>query len=1687
MACRIDILQNLTDEINQKAIGIEGAQWKTAQEIAKNINASYKADVVKVLEGPNDYTNKVVIDVPSDLVDRYYDHFSKIEEAEKANDILEASSIQAEDAIRAGEEFDKDYMFQQDNMPVSEASPETISLMKRAAEKMGIVITTLNDYLKGNPDVKVNGVTGLADAMQKVVAIATGKENVALTEEVVHVATAMLEQTHPELITQMISKIGRFEIYKQTLKEYRDNKHYQLPDGKPDIRKIKKEAADKLISEMIVNNSEGTVGFPELQQEVNRSWIRNLWNKFMDTIKGIYRKSNVDVFQEVAKKVSEGNIEGQAVGEHSVYLQELSNPQKLVQEKILATQKSLEKFEEEDSELSQAADDSSNYYVLTKPDGTKEKVLKRVTDRVKSWYSRKFGNKEFTEQEKKFNEFKRVLGVLGHSYFEEIHGRYFNPDGTRKTSVDARPTIPREMQEAYNIMEKYYTELVASFSKDGNTPLVFSEVKVYDPKEKEAGTLDLLIVEQTGKGHLFDWKFMTVSDKSADVPWFKQEAYQIQLGRYRDMLLKGYGVTSLGMSRAIPILMDTEKIDEKNINSNFRLKGINIGSVDVSKIKSLKLLPVSHKAESTRYKSLDKALVKLNAVLGSIARQNVTNEDERQFKNDRLNLLKEAIRYAQTQEELTPLIDVITKIREEGDNLRDDWETIYANRPATDEDIRDIELSDFADQLREYKDIAEAFSKMHRLVGELIYSPKMDKEAKTEDQKADLQTRKDILKELKDESEAIDISRDEVIDIIKQFGDKFIGVRHLETGFLNPEPILRGLRAMFGSITELPNTSLRLLNKLMTDANLRASREAVTKVERLLKLKDSISARGGNIRNIVQQLYQKDANNKLVNKLIYKYSKSFYEEIEANSKKEHPSRKWLEANIDLEAYQKEADEIMNRRILKYKNDYRNDEETQDRFITEEKKKWMISRKDFNGWNNYVLRRHPLDKHLSEEYKKIQADPELFELYNLIIETNDIAKEEGYISNMVANTFLPYVQKGLAEKLAWGSSISEIMSWQNSMTIHTEDSGYGHINELTGEYEHSIPKYYTYDITKHGGLVSEDLFKNMVLYIKHVEHYKQLRAIEGQVDLIKTIEGFKDHLETNRIGNVISENGRPKVEPGNIKNTDVFDKFMRVAIYGEKYAGSDSDIAIDIHPVEFVKKLVNSVAGKTIYETKENPDPYSLTKVLDTINSWFRVKTLGGNLVSGAAVYFGSNVQVAAQSGKYFTAKEFLRNTKTLLSDRLLDPKEREKFLGFVQTFMAMREDVLDEKLRKAGMSALTNSNLQHKLMSVISLPSEHVEKSIFATLLENTMVEDGKFVNIREFVKNKYKDERFQTGTSNREVNIKIAQEIVELQKTKSIDSISSIEDGKLVIPGMDMTNLNELNRLTILTRSIARTSTHGRTSADINQASMNIWLNSMMVFKTWMPKLLITRFSGLEKIADDFSVKINEDSTTSGEKYDIGRINLLFHVWGSSIVDRSTHIINIIKMNDKGISKLDSLFDEYSADYERRTGNTFNMTREDFFDMIRNNLQNEVRELGIMLGLMSALLTSGFVAPGNDDKATKNSFNYGKRVINKFVEQLSLFYNPAEFGKILSGGMFPALGIFTDINNFASAFIKETTGYDITHPELSAEEVQKRAQPSKYALEIFPLGKAAITYMSMLDSEFAKDFNVTVNEEVKR
>ena len=1578
----------------------------------------------------------------------------------------------------------------------SVASPETLKKVREVMEKMGVQeLVLFEDVVASRIGVKtLNAMTSLED---KVIGISEGKEDVALTEEMVHIATAIIEQLSPKMITEMISKIDRFKIYKKTYEEYKNV--YTLPNGKPNIRKIKKEAVDKLISEIIINKNANIEQYPELREEINQSLVRKWWQDILDFINGMYKKTNINIFEETASKIIEGDFTQEELNitlpEGEFY--QLSDKQKDIQQRIQVTKDKVEKVIEttKADPLLLDSEEANNFYKIKKDDGTWEKVTKRVTDRVKAWYKQRFGTKVFTEIEKEFNELKRKYGIQGHADFEEIHSRYYNEDGTKREKPLERPVkFNLPSQDMYDKLEKYYVDLVNSMPKD---TLVFSEVILYDEKQKEAGTLDFLAVEPSGKTHIFDWKFMSIGHGQEDVAWYKQGAYNIQIGRYKEMLQQQYGTKEFGMLRAVPIILDFQKKNKKDKESPLELKGMAIGTFDTSKIKNLTLLPVAEESESTGYEALDSIIKKLNAYLKQVTKEKTTTEEDRLFKIERLNTLSKAIRLAHVQQNVVPLIDVIEVMRKEGDRILEDYNTSYKNRPATLEDSTNEELSDFSEEMRDFIKLSEVFTDIGDELGNLIYEEGMKKEAKTAEEKADLEERKKFLDKLNEESRLIRISQKQIKKAAFDFADKHVGQRNLVAGLLKPEKIVKGLGSLFRGVSELPLKSLEILHKLTRAAQGKASEAALGEITSLTEIRKKLEEKGGDLRKTVLQLYQKDTEGGLINKLIHKYDKKFLEEADKMAK-DGGNIKWVRENIDLKAYEKEAKQVIAKQIdfikkTRYRGTEAEEEAIRDVEITKIRRQYDISRPDFNGWNNYIIRRHPLEKWYSEEYKNILKDEDLLSLYNFIVKINEKAKETGYINNNAVKTFLPFVRKTMAEQIAFDNNLSVMGKLADSLQLRADTIGYGNINEVTGELENSIPKYYTHDFTKgEDGVndysdVSIDLFKNMILYIQQLEKYKYMTEIEGQLKLVKTIEEFKGHLNTGRTGDVIIKDGKAEELPGNAENTKMFDDFLRVLLYEQRYVLSDTDAPLNTGKVvNFVKKAINKVAGKEVFTPEENPTPTSMIKTIDAANRAFQLKTLGFEFISGAVNAFGGNLQAITQAGNYFKAGEFVKNEAKLTLQKFENEEEKQIFAELVNTFMPLKDDPSYEIYKKAGMSKLTRGSISDTLFVFMRKPEQLIEKAIFLSILENTMVVDGRIVSIREHVKAKYKD-RYDSSAKYAEVKGKIEAEIEELKKTKSIASTRKLEDGKLVIPGLDLTNRDELQRLTNLSRRISRNATGGMTDGDINRMSMSIWTKSMMVFKGWIPKLADTRFSEFRKVSDDFSVTINEEGIPEGQKYDIGRIRLLGHVLTFNIVKGAIDINNILQFNQDGLNKLDSLFDEFRRKYEADTGETLNMSREDFIDLVRTNLRNQLKELLILAHLMGMALALGFIAPEDDeDKASKNAHRYAQRVVDKFVSELSFFYNPAELESILSGGIFPAIGLVRDFEKFSTHFFKEITGLDMD-PNTSFEEAREKALPIKYAMKMLPVTKSLVTYLSILNEDFAKEFDVTIQKETRR
>ena len=1574
------------------------------------------------------------------------------------------------------------------------AGVESISpKVKQLIAKMGVDILDLQTYAEQNPDIDISGAYAIADAVGKMIAISEGSTDVEVTEEIVHIATQIIEEKNPGLVTEMISKIGRFKIYKDTLKQYRNIPAYQLEDGRPNIRKIKKEAADKLITQLVSSSLTETEISEELLEEENASIFRRIWNDITDWFKGQYAKSNLNIFQTAADQVVEG-VEGSLIDgtPREIYFS-VTDAQKNIQRELLETQKILRSVpvvKENSNPL--LGDEISNEYELY-VDGEWKKNPKRVTDKVKKYYLEKFKNKPpFTKEEDRDNEFKKELGIEFHDYFKEIHSSYFNEDGTRRQVSKPRPVIEDSKKAVvYAKLETYYTNLIAEYSKDGKTPLVFSEIKVYNKKEKEAGTIDLLIIDENGKANIYDWKFMSMSKTAEDVSNYKQGAFGIQLRSYKNILQQDYGVKEIGKNRAVPISLELKRENFQDSKSPLTFTGIGIGSVNPTEIEPLYYTPVSEKSEKTGFEELDDLISKLNAVYGQISKTTPNDELSKNSKKNRLGILKQAIRQAQANENITPTIDALRVIQTEGENIIAEYKTIYEGRPAQSTDFENSQLSDFSNRIDNYKEQASAFSKINEELSPILQAA----QSISKEDKARIQIDIDA------KARMLNINVSEIEKISGEFIDKFVGLRNNETGLLEPQALLRGLKARFRSLSELPLPSLRILSRLARIAQSKGQTKSLEDVTKLLEIRDKIKEKGGNLLNTVNSLYQKDKKGRLVNKLVYKYSKDFYDAVKDNAQEGNRSKAWLQNNVDLSAYKLEADKMIQKQLASNKEGYE-DEELRKELDLKAKRMYDVTRNDFTGWDNYIIKRHPLSKWESVEYLNIKKDKDLLELYNFTQEMNDEAEKMGYLQGKIASTFLPFVRKGTAESLSWENGLSVLQNFGKSLTRRADDIGYGSINEITGETENGIPKYYTSDFSRTEDPevndmtdVSLEFFKNQILYIQQMNKYKYMKEIEGQINLVRTIVQAKDHYKTSPNSKVISEGGEPVVEKGNKNNAKIFDLFMETIMYDNAFPDDSEDFGI---PTGKIRKGINSVwtqmTGKPLFKEGEKGTNYSIVKSMQVLNNAFQMKTLGLEPISGAVSLFGANIQVAAQSGNYFNFREYLKNELKVLGNWSrkksgVETKQMKVFEQLTDLFMPLKDSPIYEKLKTSGVNLSTRLDMEagDTLFAFFRQPEIVLEKGLFMTLLDNTMVIDGKLINIPEFVRNKYKN-RYNNAETFSNIKGDIESEIQDLKKNKSITSTSKLgENGKVEVPGLNLNDRKELQRITDLTRTLARNATGGFTDFDSIKMNMNIWTKSMMVFKGWIPKLVDTRFSEFRKVGDDFNVRVDENGILTGEKYDIGRIRLFVGNFLSVNILKSIRELRSIgavggTLNDEGLEKLDKMFEYYSTFYKETTGKPFNMSREDFIDMVRTNTRKQLQELLLLVGLNLMLFAVGFMEPDEDDRASKNWFYFQEKTLRRFQQELMFFYNPSEWSATLEGGLFPSLSLLSEMEKFITQSTKEITGYDYSDPNKSEQDVRRDAVPVKYFMKLLPVTKSLVQWLSIFDIGFAEEMDVTIN-----
>ena len=1555
--------------------------------------------------------------------------------------------------INEEETVEKEQTGNEESTVSSTASPKTLAIIKDFIKRIGVDIN-------GMKEIVVNGVkqdaNGAALIMQNLIQVVEGTEGVSLSEEAMHFAVEIIKQTNPKLYNQLLKEINNYALYKQVLATYGTDPNYQGKDGKPDILKLKEEAIAKVLVETIINKNEGSTEKPELLAKT-----QSLWSSMVEWFKGLFMKSGFDrAAMDIISGKEIGTVADIRAEEGKFFLQKSRQ------------QSAIDKVKEIDARLTKKEvvidGEKQDRYFL---DGITQ-IARRVSDEIKDWYSRRFAGGEIlkSEEAKAIDDLKMEKGTAGHADYEYLlrglndgrGGVLVDENGLLRSDdeiLDDSGYVPQmdpndPDRDIYNTLKDNLLQRLKSFPKG---TVFLAEMQIFDPKTNKAGTIDLMAITPEGRVNLLDWKFMAISDAYEDVPWYKVAAWKNQMDQYKTMLINAYGIKEeqFDQTRMIPI---KARYSEGDIKKRIlpELLGVEIGAVDPKDITDAYLVPVGLEEERTGNDDVDALLKKLNADYRKLSEKTVL-PSEKKNKAEQLNALFTAIRQLQMRQNLKPLLEQAKVFNSSIKSLMERYEKNWKGN-----DPKSFSEEDVNAFIKEVLDAEKALSTYTTLDIDLA-------DLFVEGEDVDLEN--DLAKTVK-----IARSLENKLDRMKtEFVKNFIGKAEEVEDVTKEEKTISGFAKWWSDTATIQLNSAKILFRKANRALTFAAMDTVDQSKKLQTIKDKYDAwakgKGLNKKNYFDILKKKGTN-----ELIDEYQSDFYKELQKRINSKDPDLfKWVKDNINISEYNaflKEEIASEKARIIEKYKDREQSAENEQKMNAELNKvdrMYNTSTKDGAGWFQYeLIKKFPKEKWQTAEWKELHAPQNkvALDFYDYIRERNEYYRSIGYLGRGEDRTFLPWIRKSLVEKLVMGGNISIGEQFLKSISMSEGDVGFGKIDPHTGRPIDTIPKYFTTELQEES---SDDLFKNMSLYNEMAIKFKYLSEIEDQALALIDLERNKETIRTSNFSRTQYKNGKIDVSPDNSKNAELIESMVKGIIYGQKYLQNDT---FDQALATFGKmgEKVNAKLGFKLFPEGLEGRKVSLNKSIDTLNKMFQTKTMGLNLLSATSNLFGGTAQSIINSGKYFTKSDYLA-TEAWINSKMIglgNTDFQKKAIGALEYFLPLTENYNRELAKKLSLSTLTQENIQDAMFILMRQSDKHVQTVNFFSFLKNSIVQDGEVVNAREFLKKSPEYADFYEGTTEQRKarEAKFEEDVAKLIEEKGVLKLGQVVDNEFVIPGVERKS-ESVVALRRKIQQISKDALGNMTDDSRRLIDMNIYGNSFMMFKRWIPRLVDVRAGDL---------KYNSAS----DAYEWGRMRTVYGMLSLDLIKSVKRLSNTLSGNEEGVKYMREMWEKKKEVYERETGKTLNMTESEFMDLVRRNVKSQINDTIFFLTMIGVVLALKANAPDDDeDPMVKNQYKFMMRAADKLKDEIAYFYNPANLLQLVSGGLFPSIGLLTNFGKVVQNFMQEIFGL-----ALENEEWVESAKPTKYLMKQFPVSNQIVQYLPIFVPDVAKDLGIKAQSQ---
>lgn len=1513
----------------------------------------------------------------------------------------------------------------------TKANTQVLDIVKVLLQKMGVSLVKLQDYAKGNPGIDTTDLNGLADLTQGVVAVAEGREDVALTEEMVHIATAILEQTNPGLITEMISKIDRFSIYKKVLEEYKKLKSYQLPNGNPDIRKIKKEAVDKLLVEVLINGLENADSFSELMEEETVSMIRQWWRNILDYLGGNYRKTNLDIFQTGAYQIKKGDFGTvEDIATEGIYAQTANSN--------AAVTKVFNDIINVDSAMKLNTVEEGfdrRHYTFTDAVGKVIEIAQSVTEKIE----KVFKNEKREGVYLISDESKKLWGSRGHKYIMD----YINTNLIDPITGFAKPFTEIPIASDFNeditpILDQFAKGLISRYPE--GTRFVIERM-VKNRTNTIGSTVDFMAIEPYikkdgtpgAKIDILDWKFTSLEkDITDDIPWYKQDDWKAQMNEYARMLVE-YGVPSNDIRKARMIPFITNYADSQyGPKGTQYAESIEVGDLDNLAETKLYLLPVPIKSESTGNPEIDALVDALFVHYEKIKQKHVDTAVQKYAKKERLNALSIAIRKLQVTQNFEPLVGVGFTFVKSANSTINTLEKIDFSS------LTKEELNKHLGDLLSIKNSSQKFIGINNILLE-AYPDGLNPAQLLVLEGLGQLSNKTIILEKK-------------VNALQSLISMHLGV---STGFVTeanaeiltkPERALQYLAKNFLEGTKLNAALIRLGSNLILKASSLVDITFGKKMNEfksiLIPLEKLAQSKGVTAFSLIAKM----TNEGLF--LKQKVDPDFI--LSVQNARAEKNKKFILDNIDLEAFNKEAADIMKKQedILKEMIFDPNDAQNNDWILSVRLAKMRnsinINRTTFNGWTdatfvNLINKHLKTEDNYSKEYLEMAKIPEALAMWNYFNNLNNRAKDLGYIGKD-ATSFMPLIEATVLQKFSATSDFgTEAIDFFKDLvtTRIDEKKSYAKIDPETHELVRKIPKYFT-KTDKTPQKLSKDLGRIGALYTKALLDYESRVGLENVLLTLYEVENNKGSLNVDHDGKVVIE-GKSQQTNNNAPNAPIFKAIIDDYIYG----------------------ITEGAQGIALSE--------NVKKTIENANTWTRSLGVGLKYMLGVANYFGYNFQTFIMSGGVYKYREFVKNNSAITLNKL-SLEQR----ALIDLITPLNENVVTERMRKftkeySKIAYLNTWTFSDVMQVTNSFPDRLLQLANAASFNENTMVINGKLVNIRDHVRALDRKARLNMTASQRQELKKTQQaRIDELKRTSSLLQIVKVTDSDVTIPGVSDEELAKY-RVRVLDYG---TNLNGQMNAD-NKASYrrNILMRGFMMFRTWIPKLVNVRVQDINYSAEQ-------------DNWEYGRMKVWWDTMHKHSLQTVSRMSHIIQGTEEGIKIMDEMLEEKRAKYYESTGQELTITNEEYYDLVQQELSRLTRELGLIVGILGLLVAGKIAEPPEDDTLlAHNKYKAWYKILAKISDELLVYYDPTTFQSVTKGSVVPSLNLLISFTKITQHLGREITGYVIND-----QEMIDKSYPIKYIFNIIPGPYQFQTdILPLIDPELAREMGIRVTKESRR